>query len=499
MPLSSPWLAIRAGAGRLDRRHGAWAGAVLLAVAAVALWISYRGGGGRLVDVRAPVVDSVDLEDRLSPLSPSLLSVPVELDLEPLVAAMESGVPGRWGNLDERFPVPENDRLEVAFELTRSPFRVTYRDSTVEVGTTIAYRARAWYDPPVLPTVSASCGTGENEARPRLEVVLVAPLTLDPDWRLRSRVAVQSITPVSQRDRDRCRVTVIRWDMTDRVMAGARSFLRGEAETIDSLVSAVDLRSRFESWWRLIAEPIELTDDVWLVLGGEGLTRGPIRGSGDQVGTVIGLRARPRLVVGPRPAFRVLPLPALDTGVVVPGFAVRVEARAEYDEASAVLNRELAGRTVSRGDRTVRLDGFEVSGIGGGRLALAVDLRGDTRGRVYFVGTPRFDPVDGRIAIPDLDFDLASERALLEGAAWIVRVGLLELVRDAARWPAGPAVEWARDQVERGLNRHLSDQVELRGSVSDVEVVDVVAGIEALTVRADVRAEVSLVVTGGEG
>lgn len=497
MSLSSRWAAFRAGASSIDRRRLGWAAVGLLAVALVGLWYSYRGDSVRLVDVRAPEVDSVDLEDRLSPLPPSLLSVPIQLDLGPLVTAMEAGVPVRWGDLEHRFPVPENDRLEVAFSLSRSPFGVTYRDSIAEVRTTIAYRARAWYDPPVLPTVSASCGTGEGEAPPRLEVALAAPLTLDRGWRLRSRVSVESITPVSEGDRDRCRVTVIRWDMTDRVIAGARSFLSGEATTIDSLVAAVDLRSRFESWWRLIAEPIELTDDVWLVLGGEGLSRGPIRGSGDQVGTVVGLRARPRLVVGPRPSVVVPPLPPLDTGVVAPGFAVRVEARAEYDDAGAVLNRELAGRTVSRGDRTVRLDRFEVSGIGGGRLALAVDLTGDTRGRVYFVGSPRFDPVDGRIAIPDLDFDVASERALLEGAAWIVRVGLLELVRDAARWPAGPAVEWARDQVERGLNRKLSDQVELRGSVSDVGVVDVVAGVEALTVRADVRAEATLTVSGG--
>lgn len=472
----------------------------VVAAATVGVWWFLSGGrGGLLVDVRAPVVDSVDHEARLSPLPPSLLAVPLQLDLDPLVAEMERGIPQRWGDVEERLAVPENDRLEVAFDLSRGPFQVSFEDSVAEVRTTVSYRARAWYDPPVLPTVSASCGTGEGEAPPRLDVVLSTPLSLDRDWRLRSRVALSAISPVTEADRDRCRMTVIRWDMTDRVIGGARSFLEAEAATIDSLVAGVDLRSRFVEWWDLLAQPIPLTDDVWLALGVEGLVRGPIRGEGDRIGTILGLRARPRLVVGPRPSDVPVPLPPLDTATVEPGFAVRVEARAEYDEAGEVLGRELAGRTLRRGEQTVELSAFEVSGIGGGRLALAVDLKGDARGRVYLVGTPQFDPTDGRIAIPDLDFDVASERALVDGAAWLIRVGLLELVRDAARWPAGPAVEWARSQVEGGLNRRLSSQVSLQGSVSEVRVVDVVAGIEALTVRADVRAEATLVLEAGDG
>lgn len=479
------------------RRRALIASVAAVALAAVGgLWI--REGRGGLDDVRAPEIDSVDAASRLAPLSPSLLSVPVEIDLAPLVDAMEGGVPRRWGSLDERLDVPDHDRLEVAFDLVRTPLRATFVDSLARVSTSVAYRARAWYDPPLLPSVSASCGTGDDEVPPRLSVVLESPLSLDRDWRLRSRVRVVAVTPVSDDDRDRCRVTVIRWDMTERVVDGARSFLEGETATLDSLVAAVDLRPRFEAWWRVLAEPVRLADDVWLVLGGEGLVRGPIQGRGDGVETVLGLRARPRVVVGPRPDGLPAPLPALETGVPTPGFAVRVEARAEYAEAGEVLDRELGGRILSRGDRSVRLDGFEVTGIGGGRLALAVDLSGDARGRVYLVGTPRFDAADGRIGVPDLDFDVASERALVSGAAWLARVGLVGLLRDGARWPAAPAVAWARDQVERGLNRELADGVRLEGRVDDVEVVEVVAGRDALRVRADVRAEATLHVGGGD-
>lgn len=496
MAHTAPSDRLREFARRVRRRPFA-SGAVAVAVVALLVWWGGRGSGG-LGRVRAPVADPSAAPSALAPLPPSLLSVPVHLDLAPLVDAMEGGVPTTWGDLEQRIDVADNDRLDVAFDLERSPLRATFQDSVARVATTISYRARAWYDPPVLPTVSVSCGTGEDEAPPRLEVALEGTLSLDRDWRLRSQVRVDTIVPVTEADRDRCRVSIIRWDMTDRVVSGARSFLTDESATIDSLVAAVDLRSKFEEWWALIGEPLRLTEDVWLVLGGEGLVRGAIEGQGDGVETILGLRARPRIVVGPRPTDSVPPLPPLDTGYVAPGFAVRVEARAEYAEAGELLDRELGGRTLEAGGRSVRLEGFEVGGVGDGRLSLAVDLGGDARGRLYLVGTPRFDPVDGRIGVPDLDFDVASERAVVEGAAWLARVGLVGLVREVARWPAGPAVEWARTQVERGLNRELSDEVQLEGRVSEVEVVDVLAAREALRVRADVRAEATLRI-GGAG
>ena len=46
--------------------------------------------------------------------------------------------------------------------------------------------------------------------------------------------------------------------------------------------------------------------------------------------------------------------------VVATGLDVRVEARAEYDAASAFLSEQLAGRELSPDGRTVRVDSLNV-------------------------------------------------------------------------------------------------------------------------------------------
>lgn len=467
-------------------RWGVGAFAMAAAILATAGVVDRFMGSARLA-APAPETEA-DLAP--APLAPSHLAVPIRIDVRALLDELEEAVPRTWGDLEERHRT--GDRSEVAFEIERGPFEASFDGAVARLSATLHYRARGWYDPPVLPTVSASCGTGDDELPPRLSVTLVAPLSVTPDWRLNAETSVESVDAVSDEDRDRCRVTAIRIDMTGRVISGAHDALERNASEIDRLVHEVDIRSSFEGWWETLAEPFELTDDVWLVMDPLSVRRGAIRGEGGVVEVPVTLRARPRVVVGPRPEFEVPPLPSLDTGAVDPGLEVLAEGRAEYEAASRLLTRRLRGETFERGERSVRVRSVTVSGIGGGRLALAVDVVGDARGVLYLVGTPSFDARSGQIAVPDLDFDVATADVVLEGASWLARVGLVGLLREQARWPAAPAVDWVEEQLERGLNRRLSDAVALRGSVGGVRILGVHATREVLLVRAAARAEATL-------
>jgi hypothetical protein len=281
------------------------------------------------------------------------------------------------------------------------------------------------------------------------------------------------------------------------VLDAARGLLTDKTAAVDTAVAHIDVRSKFEEWWGILQEPIELTDGVWLVLDPQAVRRGQIHGEGDVVEVPVHLTARPRVVLGRRPPPSHVPLPALDSGAVSPGLQILVEGRAEYGAASRLLTQELRGQVLRRGERAVRIRAIELSGIGGGRLALAVDVDGDARGRLFLVGTPRFDPSTGQVAVPDLDFDVATNDLIVHGASWLARVGLAGYLRERARWPASPAVEWAGDRLREGLNRALSDDVSLKGSVGTVRIVDVYATREALMVRAAAAAEATLVVTDG--
>jgi len=450
------------------------------------------------LDPPPPAPSTVQIEP--ADLAPSTLTVPVDVSLDLLAGVLEEALPRTLGSLDERTQVADNDRVSIAYELERSPMQIGMDTAGAHVSSTLAYRVRAWYDPPVLPEVSFSCGTNENEPRPRLAVSLRSPLALDRDWRIRSQIDVDRIAPASDADRDRCEVTIFDYDVTGRVVDGARSAISSRSGQIDEMVADVDVRSDFERWWSQIARPIELDDGVWLVIDPTTVGQTGIGADQGDLQTALSLEARPRIVLGARPEARETPLPALATlEQADPGLSIRAEAVATWDEVTRRIRGEVVGERFSVQGRSLRVDDVVVNAVGDGRVSVRVELNGDVRGVVFLVATPTYDVDRDEVHVDDLDFDVRTRDRLVAGAAWVARAGLIPAIRSAAVIDAGPIREWARGQVNRGFNSEISSEVRLEGTAGPVTIEEVIAAPEALRVRTRVTGRARLLVSpGGE-
>ena len=137
--------------------------------------------------------------------------------------------------------------------------------------------------------------------RPRVSVAIATTLRMTPDWGLRGKSEVTSVTPFSSERRDQCKVTIFNIDVTDRVVAAARSELEKRLIQLDEKIAAVDVRSRIDNWWRLLERPIRLSDSVWLLLEPREVHLGPIGGSARVLSLDVGLMGEPHVVTGPRP------------------------------------------------------------------------------------------------------------------------------------------------------------------------------------------------------
>ncbi len=428
-------------------------------------------------------------------LPASSISVPVDVSLAILSEAMEGALPTSIGSLDDRTTLPDNDRMSLAYEISRGPIETWFEDGRAHVAATLGYRVRAWYDPPVLPAVGGSCGTDEDSEPPRLRVELQSPITLDRDWRIRTDVSAETIRPASDESRDKCEMTILDIDVTGRVIDGAHAALASLAGEINEMVSGVDVRSDFASWWATIAEPVRLADRAWLVLSPDSVGRSAITAESGEVFTTLTLHARPRVVMGDRPDVTVSPLPPLDsTAVRTDGVRVVAEAVASWGEITRRLREEVVGRSFEARGRTLRVEDLIVDGVGDGRASVRADLGGDVRGTVFLVGTPTYDAGRDEIHVDDLDFDVRTRDAIVTGAAWITRAGLLGAVRSAARFPAGEVREWALAKVEEGFNVQISSQVRLEGNADEVSIASVHVGPDAVRVRAVVTGDARLVV-----
>ena len=428
-----------------------------------------------------------DPPDSLPPIGPSTIRSEVRYDLEPALAALDRAVPRTFGDLTKRLDVPSNKRVHVAFSATRAPFRTWFDGKKLTVSTLVEYEGRGWYKPPIGPEVGTACGTG-GVPRPRAYVRLVSTIALSPQWALTPRTRVEAVEPFSTDERDKCRVTVFRVDVTERVMAATRSALEQQLRTLDRDIAALKAKARFERWWRDISRPIRLADSVWFTINPSDVGLAGIRSDSGAVVAGLQLHARPRIHTGNRPNDFDLftPLPPLaraDTGRQ--GLTVTLDGAVDYGVASGLLQRVLAGKAIPIRDRTLTIESVELLGIGAGRVALGVRFRGDVAGHVYLTGTPRYDAAADQLLVPDLAFDLRTSDRLVRGFAWLKDDAIRDFLRDKARFPVSGQLDRLRQLAERGMNRDLAPGVRLVGSLERAKAVDVRATRSALKVRAE--------------
>lgn len=451
-----------------------------------------REGPAPAVPARALASAELAVAPPVPPPTVSRFDVPLSYDFSQVLKTVERVVPTTFGSLADVKSMGDGDRKRYAYVATRGPFTAFARGGEVHLRTILTYTARGLYKPPLGPALSATCG--ESGARPRIVAELVAPVTLTRNWHLRSKARIANLAPASADDRDRCRISFLSIDVTERVLSAARKGIETRLPAIDAKVGAVDLTARATGWWTRLNAPIRLADDVWLLLQPEQLRLKGIRGEGHTLTVAAGLDAFPLVVTGARPAPAVPPLPPLGSDTGTAGFRVALEGTIDYATASRALTSQLRDKTVAIAARAVRVGAVRASRRSDGRLVLTIAFTGDAVGDVQFVGTPRVNRTTDQIVVTDLDFDVASNSTLVNAYAWLRSDLLLAFFRERARLPSAPVIAQGTRLIEEGLNRTVGGVLTLAGRVDSLVVLGVYVEPRGLTVRALVTGNASVAV-----
>jgi hypothetical protein len=130
------------------------------------------------------------------------------------------------------------------------------------------------------------------------------------------------------------------------------------------------------------------------------------------------------------------------------------------------------------------------------KLIIAAQLEGSLNGTVYLAGIPYFDPQTRTLEIKNLDFELDTKSRLARMANWLAHGRLVNLLRDAFRFPLGPQLDKGRQALQELLKAYkLTKGVTLKGVLYGLDPKEVritptsiVALMEA-TGKADVHIE----------
>jgi hypothetical protein len=442
----------------------------------------------------APSTSAAAPIDGAPPPPPAALSrfgVPLAYDFSGMVQVIEKAVPKTLGSLDSVRMIGTDARRHYAFEAHRGPFTAFAEGRELHLRATVAYEARGYYKPILGPTLSAGCGS--EAEHPRMQLELATPITLTEGWHLASKVRLVRLAPASTGARDRCDVGILHTDVTDRVVEAARSAAIENLPRVDRMVSEIDLRPRFEEWWRLLAQPIRLADGVWLLLGPERLRMGGVTGHERTITVPVALDARPRIVTGAQqPDVPVLPLPPLGRDTIANGFHVLLDGHLDYGTASHALTEAFGAKTLVQAGKHIRVERVAVTPAPRGQLELAVAFSGDAQGTLRFVGTPVYDARRQELTVPDLDYALSVNDRLISSYAWLRDDKLRAAFRERAHFPVASALAAGRTLLLEGLNRRIGDAVTLSAAVDSVAVRGLYVTLDGLVVRAEANGHASV-------
>ena len=471
---------------------GWFVGLALILGIAVAVYLRSRLSGPIVLNAPPPLVvaDSLETEPELGPSS---IDVLVTYKLSPAVDSLEAAVPKVYGDINHKLPISGTSRANFAYAVSRSPFRVAVSQQTLTISADIAYQGRVWYRPPIGSELSAGCGT-DSEQQPRVRATIGSTVQLTPEWQLRTNTRVFALAPLSNDERDRCLLTMLRIDVTDLVIDETKRMLDQNLQQFDREVARWPVRERFEEAWSQLQQRIDLGNGISLDIAPFAAQFGPFGAERDTVTARLRILARPRVVTG-APVSAKRPLPPLQPGADLGhGARVAVEASFSYPVATALLREALVGKRLEQDGQRVEIRDVQLTGIGGGRVALGVTLAGRVSGRLYFTGTPRLDPVHHEISVPDLGLDVGTSQALVHGFAWLNGVNVRDYLRARARLPDSQASGMFRDFAESQLDRTLAPGVTLSARIHDARAISVHATKQELRLRAVADAEFKLAI-----
>lgn len=260
--------------------------------------------------------------------------------------------------------------------------------------------------------------------------------------------------------------------------------LKRLAPRIDGIIEErVNLRRRIEPLWDELGEPIALraTPPVWLQVRPIEAFFSSAVSQGDTI--VYGLRVHafaetfvgeaPDLPpIGAMPSLRLLPDSlAADTAAV---FQVNLPITLSYDDADALLAAALAERQLGgQSGLALTVDGLHFY-PSHPFLVARIDFGADAglvggQGRVFFKGTPVYDPATQTVRIDSFAYDMASDDALLTAADFVLRDTLLAEMRSRLILPLADRLDSLHAQLERALtDRPIGRHILLDGTITEL-------------------------------
>lgn len=398
-----------------------------------------------------------------SELSPSIITLPIRIDLAPVFNSAERNAPKTPPGVETWMPLPGKPGTAYRFNLYRDPLAIQLNSNRISVRTIAHYWLEIGLKAGSLVKSVGSCGLG-NEGFRRIMLGTSAEIQIKPDWRIELKATLDE--PMSANP---CEITFLNFDITDKVIYGMKeNLLKATSAMEQQMRDSAMFKQQAESVWKMLQCPFELSKGVWMSLNPECIRMAPWKSQGQVLTLTPQVQARPRITLGPLPIQRIKELPRLETCEAAENsdFKIQIETELAFDHATQQLQNQMRGKRFETDKGTFEIVDIHLSGIPEKDLALiCIEVKGKVNGKLSLSGRPVFNEAEGKLQLQNLDYTLESRSWMTQFGEWLFRSTLRKTLHEKANLFMDQSFREIQTLAQQGLNRPLSPSVRLSGKL----------------------------------
>lgn len=415
---------------------------------------------------------------------PSVLEIPLDIDLDPLFRKAESMLPWQAGHWQQW---RREKGIETRYRAWRGPLAMSLQGDLLTVQAHVRYWVQARKR--VLGTFDLEVGCGVDEPPRQAVVGLLVRLAWGPDWTLRPSFHILPTHFI-----DRCEVTVADVDVSPIIGSVFRRRMEDSLRAaLSELRPSIDeARLRAVGYWQALQRPVELYPGVWMTANPLTIAMAPLFGSGRRLQTILGLAMLPRLEAEAPSQGPLRPLPPLRS-FVPRGSSMRFDLAlaVDLDRVSELLFSDLVDRDLTLEGRSIRIGPVGLRGEGKD-VILTADLEGEVAGRVEIRATTIFDPAAQRFRLADLDFVYDPNDSDLSLMVNLFYLRIKEALTEAANALLDEQVGLLHQGLTEALEGALPKGIELDLTALRLTQLNLEIGADAIRMRGSATGSVTL-------
>ncbi|MES2516498.1 MAG: DUF4403 family protein [Bacteroidota bacterium] len=241
----------------------------------------------------------------------------------------------------------------------------------------------------------------------------------------------------------------------------------------DAVRKNVEIKKYIVQAWNTALQPYLLSEKyrTWLKITPTELQMTPLTTVNNKVKATIGIKAYTETITGVKPTYLpVTTVPDLKLVTTIPDdFQVGIIAEIPLSEAAKLTSDTLVGQNFSFKDGKYNVQVTDIDIYGDQeKMVIKSGLKGSINGKIYYKGTPAYDPATRSVYLDNFDYDLKTRNVLISTANWFFQGKFAKNMKDALTFNIGGQIDEMKKQVQANLNKPVSKGITLNGNVTDL-------------------------------